>query len=99
MAPLAVPAWAQTGKIKPLAPKLRIVIPAGTRGNLDDASRSLGDALLGSGYCDEVDYENHDGKSGTQGLSLFIDKYSSDANSLFVGDTLLVGRDWHPWPA
>lgn len=90
-APVALPAWAQTGKIKPLAPKLRMIIPAATRSNLDDASRSLGDALLGVGYCDEVDYENHDGKGGTQGLSLFIDKYASDANSLFVGDTSLVG--------
>jgi putative tricarboxylic transport membrane protein len=91
LAPLALPAWSQTGKIKPLAPKLRVVIPAAVRSNLDDASRSLGDALLGMGYCDEVDYENHDAKGGTQGLALFIDKYASDANSLFVGDTSLVG--------
>lgn len=91
LASSALPALAQPVKIKPLAPKLRIVIPAATRSNLDDASRSLGDALLGSGFCDEVDYENHDGKGGTEGLSLFMDKYSSDANSLFVGDTSLVG--------
>ena len=91
LAPVSFPAWSQTGKVKPLAAKLRVVIPAATRSNLDDASRSLGDALLGMGFCDEVDYENHDGKGGTQALSLFSEKYGSDANSLFVADTSLVG--------
>ena len=90
-ASLALPAWAQTSKIKPLAPKLRIVIPAAVRSNLDDASRSLGDALLGVGYCDEVDYENHDGKGGTQALAVYNEKYAGDVNSFFMADTSLVG--------
>ena len=50
LAPVSFPAWSQTGKVKPLAAKLRVVIPAATRSNLDDASRSLGDALLGHGF-------------------------------------------------
>ncbi len=91
LAPLALPSWAQGSKIKPLAPKLRVVIPAATRSNLDDASRSLGDALLGMGHCDEVEYENHDGKGGTQALAVYSEKYANDPNSLFVGDTSLVG--------
>ncbi len=87
----AQPAWAQASKIKPLAPKLRMLIPAATRSNLDDASRSLGDALLGLGFCDEVDYENHDGKGGTQALAVYGDKYAADPNTLFMGDTSLIG--------
>lgn len=88
---MALPVWAQTGKIKPLAPKLRIVIPAATRSNLDDASRSLGDALLGMGFCDEVDYENHESKGGTQALAVYTEKYAGDVNSFFMADTSLVG--------
>lgn len=87
----ALPAWAQASKIKPLAPKLRIVIPAATRSNLDDASRSLGDSLLGMGFCDEVEYENHDGKGGTQALAVYSEKYAGDVNSFFMADTSLVG--------
>ena len=91
LAGLAQPAWAQSGKVKPLAPKLRIVIPAATRTNLDDASRSLGDALLGLGFCDELEYENHDARGGTQGVLVFGDKYSKDVNSFFMADTSLIG--------
>jgi putative tricarboxylic transport membrane protein len=88
---LAYPAAAQNKKPTLLAPKLRIVIPAATRSNLDEAGRGLGDALLGLGLCDETEYENIDAKNGTQALATYLSKYNNDANTLFIGDTSLVG--------
>ena len=87
----AAPLWAQTAKKGKLAAKLRIVIPAPTRTSLDEAGRALGDALVGMSLCDEVEYENKDGKSGLTGLAYFTEKYSSDPNAFFIGDTTLVG--------
>ena len=86
-----VPAWAQTAKKGKLAAKLRIVIPAMARTNLDEAGRALGDALVGTSLCDEVEYENNDGKGGTLGLTYYFEKLASDPNALFMGDTNLVG--------
>ena len=88
---IAAPLWAQTAKKGKLAAKLRIVIPAPTRTSLDEAGRALGDALVGMSLCDEVEYENKDGKGGLLGLAYFTEKYGSDPNTLFVGDTTLVG--------
>jgi putative tricarboxylic transport membrane protein len=91
LANLVLPAWAQGKKSTLLAPKLRMVIPATSRSNLDEASRSLGDVLLGIGQCDEVEYENIDAKSGTQALVAYASKYSNDANTLLVADSSLAG--------
>ena len=85
------PLLGQSAKKLKLATKLRIVIPAGNFGPLNEFGRSVGDALVGMGLCDEVDYDNKEGKGGAAGLAYFVDKHSSDANSLFVADTSLVG--------
>lgn len=50
--------------LKKLAPKLHIFIPAMTRTALDEAGRALGDALVIAGLCDEIEYENREGKGG-----------------------------------
>ncbi len=88
---IAAPLWAQTIKKGKLASKLQIVIPGPTRNSLDEAGRALGDALVGMSLCDEVEYENKEGKGGLTGLAYFAEKYGSDPNALFVGDTTLVG--------
>ncbi len=85
------PTWAQTAKIGKLAAKLKIVIPAMSRTNLDDAGRALGDALLGTALCDEIEYENKEGKGGILGLAHYAEKYANDANALFMVDANLVG--------
>jgi putative tricarboxylic transport membrane protein len=85
------PLLAQSAKKLKLATKLRIVIPAGNFGPLNEFGRSVGDALVGMGLCDEVDYDNKEGKGGAAGLAYFVEKHSSDANSLFVADASLVG--------
>ena len=87
----ALPLWAQTAKKGKLAAKLRIVIPALSRTNLDDAGRALGDALVGASLCDEIEYENREGKGGTVGLAHYAEKYVNDPNALFMGDASLVG--------
>ena len=87
----AAPLWAQTLKKGKLAEKLRIVIPALSRTNLDDAGRALGDALLGASLCDEIEYENKDGKGGTLGLAHYSERYAADPNALFMGDSNLLG--------
>ena len=74
-----------------LAPKLRIVIPANAGGGWDQTGRALGTALLGSGGCDEVEYENKGGKGGTLGLAYYAEKYSKDANTLLMGGMVMVG--------
>lgn len=84
------PLWAQAPKGK-LAPKLRIVIPAMSRTALDEAGRALGDALVGVGLSDEIEYENKEGAGGTAGLAWYVQKYSADPNTLFMGDSNLVG--------
>ena len=85
------PLWAQSAKNPKLGTKLRIVIPAGNFGPLNEFGRSVGDALVGMGLCDEVEYINAEGKGGTTGLTHFIDKHASDASALFVADSSLVG--------
>lgn len=87
----ATSVWAQAAKKGKLAPKLRIVIPAITRTSLDEAGRALGDAFVGVGVCDEVEYENKDGKAGLTGLAWYAEKYGADPNSFFMGDSSLVG--------
>ena len=91
LAVFASPLWAQAPQKGKLAPKLRIVIPAMARSSLDDAGRALGDALTIAGVCDEVEYENRDGRGGTAGLAYYADKYSRDPNTLLMGDSSLVG--------
>jgi putative tricarboxylic transport membrane protein len=91
LAGTASPLWAQTAAKTKLAAKVRIVIPAITRTTLDDSGRALGDAFVGMGLCDEVEYENRDGKGGIAGLAYFADKYPADPNAFFMGDTPLVG--------
>jgi putative tricarboxylic transport membrane protein len=74
-----------------LAPKLRLVIPAVSRSSLDNTARSLGDALVIGGLCDEIEYENMEGKNGAMGLTQFADKYTNDPNSLLVADSNVFG--------
>lgn len=61
-----------------------------SRSTLDEAGRALGDALVGLGLSDEIDYENKEG-GGTAGLAWYVQKYSADPNTLFMGDSNLVG--------
>jgi putative tricarboxylic transport membrane protein len=85
------PLWAQSAPKGKLAPKLRIVIPAMSRTALDEAGRALGDALVGVGLSDEIEYENKEGGGGTAGLAWYVQKYGADPNTLFMGDSNLVG--------
>lgn len=85
------PLWAQAAVKGKLAPRLRIVIPAASRSTLDEAGRALGDALVGLGLSDEIEYENKEGHGGTTGLAWYAGKYGSDPNALFMGDSNLVG--------
>jgi putative tricarboxylic transport membrane protein len=82
---------AQSAQKPKLANKLRIVIPAGNFGPLNEFGRSVGDSLVGMGLCDEVDYDNREGKGGATGLAYFIEKHGTDANALLVADSSLVG--------
>lgn len=88
---VTAPLWAQSAPKGKLAPKLRIVIPAMSRTALDEAGRALGDALVGQGLTDEIEYENKEGGSGTAGLAWYVQKYNADPNALFMGDSNLVG--------
>ncbi len=88
---VAAPLWAQTAPKGKLAPKLRIVIPAMSRTALDEAGRALGDALVGQGLSDEIEYENKEGGGGTAGLAWYVQKYNADPNTLLMGDSNLVG--------
>jgi putative tricarboxylic transport membrane protein len=88
---VAAPLWAQSAPKGKLAPKLRIVIPAMSRTALDEAGRALGDALVGQGLSDEIEYENKEGGGGTAGLAWYVQKYNADPNTLFMGDSNLVG--------
>jgi tripartite-type tricarboxylate transporter receptor subunit TctC len=83
--------WAQSAPKGKLAPKLRIVIPAMSRTALDEAGRALGDALVGQGLSDEIEYENKEGGGGTAGLAWYVQKYNADPNTLLMGDSNLVG--------
>lgn len=86
-----VPLWAQTaGKVASLGAKLRIVIPANTRTALDHTGRALGDGLVGIGVCDEIEYENIDGKGGSTALEAYVTKYSADPNTFLVGGMALL---------
>lgn len=85
------PLWAQPAPKGKLAPRLRIVIPAMSRSTLDEAGRALGDALVGLGLSDEIEYENKEGGGGIAGLAWYVQKYSADPNTLFMGDSNLVG--------
>ncbi len=85
------PLWAQgTKKVTSLGPKLRIVIPANTRTALDHTGRALGDGLVGVGVCDEIEYENIDGKGGSTGLETYVKKYAADPNTFLVGGMALL---------
>jgi putative tricarboxylic transport membrane protein len=97
---VALPGWSQTAKPvtagKPkaggkLAAKLRIVIPANAGGGWDQTGRALGTAMISAGVVDEVEYENKGGKGGTLGLAHYAEKYSTDANTLIMGGTVMVG--------
>ena len=88
---IPAPLWAQTAVKGKLAPKVRIVIPAASRSTLDEAGRALGDALVGLGLSDEIEYENREGNGGTAGLAWYAGKYGTDPNALFMGDSSLVG--------
>ncbi|WP_411886786.1 Bug family tripartite tricarboxylate transporter substrate binding protein [Polaromonas sp. YR568] len=88
---LAAPLWAQPAPKGKLGPKLRVVIPAMSRSTLDEAGRALGDALVGLGLSDEIEYENKEGGGGTAGLAWYVQKYGADPNTLFMGDSNLVG--------
>ena len=82
--------WAQ-GARKKLATKLKIVIPGVSRGNLDEAGRALGDSLVVLGLCDEIEYDNHDGKGGALAPAYYAGKYAQDPDALLIVDTSLVG--------
>jgi putative tricarboxylic transport membrane protein len=82
--------WAQGAKPVSLGPKLRIVIPANTRTALDHTGRALGDGLVGVGVCDEIEYENIDGKGGSVALETYVKKYAADPNTLLLGGMALL---------
>lgn len=86
-----MPAIAQSPAPKKLAPKLQIFIPAMTRTALDEAGRALGDALVIAGLCDEIEYENREGKGGAAGLAYYAEKYAREPNHMMVGDSSLAG--------
>ena len=90
LAGTAGPAWAQAAPKGKLGPRLKIVIPGISRSPLDEAGRALGDALVGMGLTDEIDYENREGKGGTLGLAYYAEKYSADPNTFLMGDMTLV---------
>ncbi len=79
------------GVRKRLATKLKIVIPGGARSNLDEAGRALGDSLVVLGLCDEIEYENHDGKGGALAPTYYAGKYAQDPDALLLADTSQVG--------
>lgn len=89
---VAVPGslWAQ-GAPKKLASRLKLVIPGVSRGNLDEAGRALGDTLVVLGLCDEIEYDNHQGKGGAQAPTYYAGKYAQDPDALLIVDTNLVG--------
>lgn len=76
---------------KPLATRMRIVIPANENGGWDQTGRALGAYLVAAGLCEQVDYENLGGKGGTLGLAAFVQKYDQDPNALLVGGAVMVG--------
>jgi putative tricarboxylic transport membrane protein len=87
----ATPApWAQGARAK-LAARLRLVIPGGARGHLDEAGRALGDTLVVLGLCDEIEYTNLDTQGGATALAYFADKHAQDPDALLMVDTGLVG--------
>ena len=86
---VATPLWALARK--KLATKLKIVIPGVSRGNLDEAGRALGDTLVVLGLCDEIEYDNHDGKGGALAPTYYAGKYAQDPDALLIADTNLVG--------
>lgn len=82
--------WAQAARRK-LAARLRLVIPGGVRGHLDEAGRALGDTLVVLGLCDEIEYTNLDAQGGSTATAYFADKHAQDPNALLMVDTSLVG--------
>lgn len=85
------PLWAQgTNTVTSLGPKLRIVIPANSRTALDHTGRALGDGFVGVGVCDEVEYENIDGRGGSTALETYVKKYAADPNTFLVGGMALL---------
>lgn len=82
--------WAQSVR-KKLASKLKIVIPGQSRGNLDEAGRTLGDTLVVMGLCDEIEYVNVDGKGGALAPAYYAGKYAQDPDALLIVDTSVVG--------
>jgi putative tricarboxylic transport membrane protein len=76
---------------KPVATRLRIVIPANENGGWDQTGRALGASMVAAGVCEQVDFENMGGKGGTLGLAAFVQKYGQDPNALLVGGTVMVG--------
>ena len=87
----AVNSVSAQGARKRLAVKLKIVIPAGARSNLDEAGRALGDSLVVLGLCDEIEYENHDTKGGALAPTYYAGKYAQDPDALLLADTSQVG--------
>ena len=85
----ANPLWAQ-GARKGLATRMKIVIPGGSRSNVDEAARALGDSLVVLGLCDEIEYENHDAKGGALAPTHYVAKYAQDPDALLLADTSLV---------
>ncbi|WP_394787574.1 Bug family tripartite tricarboxylate transporter substrate binding protein [Rhodoferax sp.] len=96
LAAIAPALYAQTKAIakdvgKPLAPRLRIVIPASENGGWDQTGRAIGAALVASGACEQIDFENIPGKGGTVGLAAYAQRYAQDPNSMLMGGTVMVG--------
>ena len=69
---------------------MKIVIPGGARSNVDEAARALGDTLVVLGLCDEIEYENHDGKGGALAPAYYAGKYAQDPDALLLADTSQV---------
>jgi putative tricarboxylic transport membrane protein len=96
LAAIAPALYAQTKVVakdasKPLAQRLRIVIPANEGGGWDQTGRAIGAAMVAAGVCEQVDYENLGGKGGTIGLAAYAQRYSQDPNALMVGGAVMVG--------
>lgn len=77
--------WAQAARRK-LAAKLTVVVPGAVRGNLDEASRALGDTLVVLGLCDEIEYANLDAKGGASAAAYFAARHAEDPNALLMVD-------------
>lgn len=75
----------------PRLSSLRIFIPANAGGGWDQTGRALGDALLASGACAQVVYENVGGQGGLRGLQHYAQHYAQSPDTLLIGGMVMIG--------